>query len=356
MTTAFKKIGTRAALLSCVGALTHCAAEASDADPPSNLTSAHDNTCGQLSADFPFDDKFVALEVDGLADARMRYVEAGSGDNVFVLVHGIPTSAYLWRNVIPTLEKEGRVIALDLIGYGESSRPSTYPTFSQHAEYLEAFLDKLEIDKPILVLHDLGGMAGLIYAANNPQAPRALVMMETAIPPVVPARIADSPSSCTAAQPDHPTCLWAFMKTDAGKKAIVQDNMFVESALAGDPICPPSAEALQVYRGYWPTPESRQPLLGIPEEIAIDGVPAASVAVINTFSDWLTSSPIPKLVIYATPGFLIPEPVALHARANFPNTKIRSIGAGVHFLQETAPQAIADTIVKWYEEEVEEES
>ena len=54
--------------------------------------------------------------------AEMAYVEAGSGDPI-VLLHGNPTSSYLWRNVIPHLEGLGRCIAPDLIGMGKSDHP-----------------------------------------------------------------------------------------------------------------------------------------------------------------------------------------------------------------------------------------
>ena len=50
---------------------------------------------------------------------RLAYIEEGHGDPI-VLLHGNPTSSYLWRNVIPELTASGRVIAPDLIGQGDS--------------------------------------------------------------------------------------------------------------------------------------------------------------------------------------------------------------------------------------------
>ena len=60
-----------------------------------------------VSAEMPYEKKFI--EVNGL---EMAYVEAGSGDPI-VLLHGNPTSSYLWRNIIPHLEGLGRCIAPD---------------------------------------------------------------------------------------------------------------------------------------------------------------------------------------------------------------------------------------------------
>ena len=77
----------------------------------------------------------------------MAYVEAGTGDPI-VLLHGNPTSSYLWRNVLPHLVDLGRCIVPDLIGMGDSDKlddvgPDSY-TFVEHRRYLDALLDRLE--------------------------------------------------------------------------------------------------------------------------------------------------------------------------------------------------------------------
>ena len=67
--------------------------------------------------DFTYLSKYA--EVVG---SKMHYVESGTGDPVLFL-HGQPTWSYLWRNIMPELEGRGRLIALDLIGYGMSDKP-----------------------------------------------------------------------------------------------------------------------------------------------------------------------------------------------------------------------------------------
>ena len=62
-----------------------------------------------------FRDRKKYLEVDGL---RMAYIEEGEGDPV-VLLHGNPTSSFIWRNIIPHIQVQARVIAPDLIGMGD---------------------------------------------------------------------------------------------------------------------------------------------------------------------------------------------------------------------------------------------
>ena len=66
-----------------------------------------------ISADFPYESRYV--EVLG---STMHYIDEGDGDPI-LLLHGNPTSSYLWRNIIPYLVPQGRVVALDLIGMGQ---------------------------------------------------------------------------------------------------------------------------------------------------------------------------------------------------------------------------------------------
>src|ERR1700674_2710461 len=78
----------------------------------------------------------------------MAYVEVGVGDPI-VLLHGNPTSSYLWRNIIPHLSEFGRCIAPDLIGMGDSDKlpdagPTSY-TFVEHRRFLDALLDRLGV-------------------------------------------------------------------------------------------------------------------------------------------------------------------------------------------------------------------
>ena len=78
----------------------------------------------------------------------MAYMETGSGDPI-VFQHGNPTSSYLWRNVMPHLAEQGRCIALDLIGMGDSDKldnsgPDSYQ-YVEHRDYLFAAWDKLGI-------------------------------------------------------------------------------------------------------------------------------------------------------------------------------------------------------------------
>ena len=90
----------------------------------------------EISAEFPFESKYLVVK-----GSKIHYVEEGKGDPILFL-HGNPTSSYLWRNIIPHLSKQGRCIAVDLIGMGKSEKPDIDYGFKDSYEYLEAFIEK----------------------------------------------------------------------------------------------------------------------------------------------------------------------------------------------------------------------
>ena len=126
------------------------------------------STGEDISAEYPFVSRYV--EVHG---SKMHYVEEGSGDPI-LLLHGNPTSSYLWRNVIPHLSPLGRAIAPDLIGYGKSDKPTIeYRVFDQ-IKYMEGFIKALGLEDITLVVHDWGSAVGLHIAMAHPELIKAI--------------------------------------------------------------------------------------------------------------------------------------------------------------------------------------
>jgi len=111
-----------------------------------------------ISAAFPFQSNYI-----NIIDTRIHYIdvsENGKSDNVFLYIHGNPTSSYLWRNIIPYTTPLGRSIALDLVGFGKSGKPNIQYNFQDHINYVNEFVEKLELKNIVLVLHDWGGAIG----------------------------------------------------------------------------------------------------------------------------------------------------------------------------------------------------
>jgi len=100
-----------------------------------------------ISAAFPYQKKRQRI-----LGSEMAYVEVGEGHPI-VLLHGNPTSSYLWRNVLLHLEPLGRCIAPDLIGMGDSDKlpdsgPDSYH-FVEHCRYLDALLEALDVHERV---------------------------------------------------------------------------------------------------------------------------------------------------------------------------------------------------------------
>ncbi len=294
------------------------------------------------SADMPFEKKFV--EVNG---SKMAYVDEGTGP-VILFLHGNPTSSYLWRNIIPfvldnipTGTTDYRAIAPDLIGMGDSDKPDIDYTFSDHAAYLDGFIEALGLKDVTLVIHDWGSVLGMRYARLNEGNVKAVAFMEAGIPPALPA-----PSLEAMGEPSAQ--LFRMLRSPAGEQAVLQGNFFVEEVLGKMAVATPlPQDVLDNYRAPFPTPESRKPTLVWPRQIPIAGTPADTAAVITANGEWLYSTDMPKLMLHVAPGALMPPPIVDYVKANASNLEDVFLGPGVHFIQEDHPEAIGRALRDW---------
>ena len=111
---------------------------------------------------------------------KIHYVRAGVGDPI-VLLHGWPQTWYMWRKVIPSLSERFTVIAPDLRGFGQSSKPIGGYDKRTVAEDIYQLVRSLGFEKIFLVGHDFGGPTAYAYACAHPQDVRRLVILDVAI-------------------------------------------------------------------------------------------------------------------------------------------------------------------------------
>jgi haloalkane dehalogenase len=281
----------------------------------------------EISAADPYVRKRVAV-----LDSEMAYVETGSGDPI-VFLHGNPTSSYLWRNVIPHCEGLGRCLAPDLIGMGESGKnPAGSYRFADHARYLDAWFEAVEVENAVLVVHDWGGALGFHWAARNPSKVRGIVYMETI---VTPATWDD--------WPENAKNIFQAMRSEAGEDLVLEKNIFVERILPGAVLRGLTEEEHNHYRAPFAEPgESRRPTLTWPRQIPIDGEPGDVKAIVETSEKWLAGSDVPKLFINAEPGSILTGRVREVCRA-WPNQSEVTV-KGAHFIQEDSPHEIGEAI------------
>ena len=116
--------------------------------------------------------------IDGIA---YRKAEPASGDDApfALLLHGFPESSHMWRHTLEALAGAGyRAIAPDLPGYGDSPLDGS-GEWERHRKAVERLVAALGIERTALVVHDWGGMIGLSWACDNPDAVSALVISDT---------------------------------------------------------------------------------------------------------------------------------------------------------------------------------
>lgn len=278
--------------------------------------------------------KFV--EVKG---KKMAYVEIGEGDPI-VFQHGNPTSSYLWRNVMPHLQDQGRCIAIDLIGMGDSGKlddsgPGRY-SFVEHREYLDGALEALGVkERVIWVIHDWGSALGFDWANRHRDAVLGVAYMEAIVRPLT-----------WDEWPEAARSVFQGFRSPAGEEMVIEKNVFVERVLPGSILRKLSEEELAVYRRPFATAgEDRRPTLSWPRQIPIDGEPADVVEIVQSYADWLSESKIPKLFINAAPGAILIGPQREFCRT-WPNQQEVTV-VGNHFLQEDSPDEIGEAIAHW---------
>lgn len=269
----------------------------------------------------------------------MAYVEVGAGDPI-VFLHGNPTSSYLWRNVIPSLEKLGRCIAPDLIGMGDSDKldpsgPDRY-RFVEHRAHLDALLETLGVRENVtLVIHDWGSALGFDWANRHRDAVKGIAYMEAIVQPVT---WSDWPEAAKA--------IFQGFRSPAGEAMVLDQNVFVERVLPGSILRGLTEAEMAVYRRPFATPgESRRPTLTWPREIPIEGEPADVVKIVGDYAAWLSESQVPKLFINADPGAILIGRQREFCRT-WPNQTETTV-KGVHFVQEDSPAEIGTAVAEW---------
>ncbi|MBT8149082.1 MAG: haloalkane dehalogenase [Gammaproteobacteria bacterium] len=287
-----------------------------------------------ISANMPYEKKYC--EVQG---RKIAYVEQGVGDPI-VLLHGNPTSSYLWRNVIPELVSKGRVIAPDLIGHGDSEKlpPSEGAdrySFQTAYTYLDGLLQAIGADQNVtLVVHDWGSGLGFYWAQQHIGAVRGIAYMEGIVCPV---SWSDWPEAAQG--------IFQGFRSAKGEDLILQRNMFIEAVLPGSVLRGLGEEEMQHYRAPFSTPDDRQPTLNWPRQIPIDGEPANMVAIVDSYGQWMASNDLPKLFINAEPGSILVGKARDFCRS-WPNQTEVTV-KGSHFIQEDSPTEIGQAVAKW---------
>ncbi|OED46176.1 haloalkane dehalogenase [Endozoicomonas sp. (ex Bugula neritina AB1)] len=272
---------------------------------------------------------------------QMAYVDEGVGDPI-VFLHGNPTSIYLWRNIMPYLEEKGRLIAIDMIGMGDSdklddSQEGRY-SLAENSRYTFALLEALNVNENVtLILHDWGSGVGFNWANKHRDAIKGIAFMEAIVTPF-------------PTWNDFPHELHQPIKTlrsSQGEPMVLDDNFFIETLL-------PSAilrsltdkEQAEYRRPFIESGEDRRATLAGPRQLPIENQPEDTVQIVASYASYLAQSyNVPKLFINADPGAFLVGYARDFVRT-WPNLQEVTV-SGSHFIQEDSPEDIGKAIIEW---------
>lgn len=285
----------------------------------------------QISAAFPFKSNYI--EVNG---AKMHYIQEGTG-NPILFLHGMPASSYVWRNIIPHLAPLGRCIAPDLIGMGKSDKPDIEYSVFDHIQYIEKFIENLNLKNITLVMHGWGSVIGFDYAMRHPDNCRALIFYEGYIRPL------NSDDFSLPLQEQLHT-----LESNADiHNLIMNGTYYIDKVLPQEMLRSLTEEELQYYRAPFLTKNSGKPLQQYLKELPrLDRTDKVD-HLIAEYSRKLMASNLPKLMLYSVPGFITTIATAVWAKEHLPNLEMVDVGEELHYAQESEPTLMGETMSVW---------
>jgi pimeloyl-ACP methyl ester carboxylesterase len=250
------------------------------------------------------------------------------GGTPVVFLHGIPTSAYLWREVMRAMHEEHDCIALDWPGFGSSDKPKDLDlSFEARAAHLAAVLDALGVEKAHLVGHDVGGVVALLFATEHPERVGRIALLNT-----------------TVYRRDFRPPLPALTQFVPGVREVVRPlfrrpafEFFFKSGLAR-----PERMPREVLENHWRLASSAKGVRSIfdtwaefPEETrTLERVRAK-----------LATCEGPVLVLFGADDPYLPPPNAERLAKSFPHAQLQLLPNAGHFVQEDAPEEVAERLM-----------
>jgi haloalkane dehalogenase len=294
-----------------------------------------------ISANFPFESKYIEL-----GSEKVHYVESGEGDPV-LLLHGLPANAYLWRNIIPRIDGNKKVIALDFLGFGKSSYPANRDV-SVEVQYkmLTDFIEAKQLKNITLFIQDIGSIAGMLYAIREPQNLKGIALFEA---PFMPAEYmyAQLPFAFKAfmriTRTKKGNEKWMVKRNFAGKKLAV--NFFTGRKLP--------KEAYPHYTSPWDEKERRYAITNGPDPAVLSFTKGKGesefASLLETISSGMRATELPILYFYAKKGLVNRKKAVEYAQKNFKNATHVYLGKGKHFLTESHPKQMSEKFNEWFE-------
>jgi haloalkane dehalogenase len=258
---------------------------------------------------------------------RLHYVDEGGGPPI-LFCHGNPTWSFLYRNIIVALRDRFRCIALDYLGFGLSQRPPGFGyKIDEHARVVGEFVDHLGLDGYLTMGQDWGGPISMAVAVERAARVRGVVLGNTWFWPI----------------DDRTTKIFSkVMSSRPMQYAILQRNFFVERLIPAGTEFLPKEAVMEHYRRVQPDPAARVGVAEMPKELL-----AARPLLERLARDVpATLGAKPALVVWGMRDVAFrPGPSIPRMRATFSDLEVIELPTAKHFIQEDAPERIAQAII-----------
>jgi pimeloyl-ACP methyl ester carboxylesterase len=271
----------------------------------------------------------ITLETVEVGDLTLAYRELGDGPPV-LLLHGWPTSSYLWRDVMPAIAANNRAVAVDLPGYGGSSKPAGAKyDFAMYDAALDGFLGALGIESTALAVHDIGGPIGLHWAVHRPERVTHLMLLNTLLYPEFDEMAVKFVETLSTPGPREQ------LTGPAGLEASMKFGLADEANL--------TPETLEAVLEPFGTDAERSALAAA--GIGLD--PSGFEEIARLMPEALRDTPV--RIVYGQHDRILPTVAETMARVkrDLPQAEITILPAAGHFLQEEAAEEIGDLLAEF---------
>jgi haloalkane dehalogenase len=270
---------------------------------------------------YPFTGHFLSL--DG---GRLHYLDEGAGDPV-VMLHGNPTWSFYYRELIKELRGAYRCVVPDHMGCGRSDRPPDHRyeyTLDRRARDLESLLDHLGLrDHLTLVLHDWGGMIGMLFAHRFPERVQRLVVLNTA-------------AFHKPAAKKLPWQIGWCRNTPLGPLLVRGLNAFVRGALRLGVVRPLSADVRAGYLEPYGSWARRRAVLRFVQDIPLKPGDRAYDLVSAVERDLHHFAGVPTLLCWGMRDFVFDAHFLAEWRRHFPHALVHEFPDAGHLVLEDA--------------------